>query len=93
MWKIIRGYNPNKQRYSRDSLLRNEQLLLPSLTADTPQQKHIVQWAEASSLSRPALVFVPGFLTQTSKIEPLDSWTSSVVELAEVHDFAAYGLY
>ena len=23
----------------------------------------------------------------------MDSWTSSVVELAEAHDFAAYGLY
>ena len=93
MWKIIRGFEPNKERYSKESLLDTNELLLPISTKDTTEQKYIVQWAEASSSSRPALVFVPGFLTQTSKKDPIDSWTSSVVELAKAHDFAAYGLY
>ena len=93
MWKIVRGFDPNKKRYSKESLLDKNELLLPVSTKDTAEQKYIVQWAEASSSSRPAVVFVPGFLTETSKEEHMNSWTSSVVELAERYDFAAYGLY
>ena len=93
MWKIIRGFDQNKERYSNESLLDRNQLVLPVSTKDTAEQKYIVQWAEASSSCRPAVVFVPGFLTETPKEKQMDSWTSSVVELAEAYDFAAYGLY
>ena len=68
------------------------------ITADCNKQpkvhnKHIVQWAEASSPSRPAIVFVPGFMTQTSKSSPMDAWTPDIIQLARQYDFAAYGLY
>ena len=94
VWKIVRGFNPQKKSYSRESLLTKEQLLLPVSTneGDREEYKYIVQRAEASCTTRPALIFVPGFLTQTDK-KSLDSWTPLLVELAEKYDFEPYELH
>lgn len=53
----------------------------------------LVQWHKASDSKRPALVFIPGFLTAQAPNKPFEKWTSQITDLAKYYDMAAYGLY
>ncbi len=60
-----------------------------------PAGAHLRQWHEATSRTRPALVFAPGFLTESGAHPKasLDGWKSQCVELARLWNWAAYGLH
>ena len=53
----------------------------------------LVRWHASSDESRPALVFVPGFLTQQSPTKDLEVWTPKIKAIAKHYDFDAWGLY
>ena len=57
------------------------------------QKASVVQWSKASAANRPALVFIPGFLSETSHQNDMDEWTSNIIKMADMYDFASYGLY
>jgi len=59
---------------------------------DGPRTK-LVQWNTASNRKRPAIVFVPGFLSEYSIESKQNVWRQQIQQLAKKNDFASYGLY
>ncbi len=59
---------------------------------DGPTTK-LVQWNTASNRKRPAIVFIPGFLSENSIESKQNIWRQQIQQLAKENDFASYGLY
>ena len=53
----------------------------------------LVQWSEASSNQRPAIVFIPGFLSEKPSEFGFGKWTEQIMSFAKKRNWAAYGLY
>ena len=53
----------------------------------------LVKWSSSSDKKRPALVFIPGFLTECSATDELDIWTSRIRNIAQYYDLESWGLY
>ena len=81
MWNIVDGTIQN---------ITLEQIFQSNRATGT-----LVQWAEASSKSRPAVVFIPGFLTEKTPIneDPLSVWRKEIIAYAKKKDMAAFAVY
>ena len=53
----------------------------------------LVPWKEASKPIRPALIFIPGFLSEQDPQLPFEPWTTQMLSIAQEYDLAAYGLF
>lgn len=53
----------------------------------------LVHWSKSSGSDRPALVFVPGFLSEDFSDDKMEDWKEGIVSLAQERDFETYGLY
>ncbi|MAA78824.1 MAG: hypothetical protein CL916_06155 [Deltaproteobacteria bacterium] len=81
MWQVMDGVSTGlTTRSIFDSIKRTKNSAL-------------VHWAESSGSDRPALVFVPGFLSENFDDDKMEDWKSGIVEVAERYDFEAYGLF
>ena len=81
MWNIVNGINQN--------------ILLENIIQSNQAQGTLVQWSKASSTSRPAVVFIPGFLTEKTPInvDPLSVWRKEIIAYAQKKDMAAFAVY
>ena len=53
----------------------------------TTKRSALVHWSQSSDLDRPALVFVPGFLSENFDDDKMEDWKKGIVSLAQEQDF------
>ena len=61
--------------------------------ANKSPRPFLVPWREATEPIRPALIFIPGFLSEQDPHQSFEPWTTQMLSIAEEHDLAAYGLF
>ncbi len=54
---------------------------------------YFIKLHEASHPQRPALILIPGFLTETKAGQPFEGWSEQIKRVALKEDMAAYGLH
>ena len=64
-----------------------------TLNMERRASTEVIQWREASSSRRPAIVFIPGFLSERDSMSDFGCWTKQIVSFAKKQNWAAYGLY